>query len=119
MAQEKELTLAIERYDRHFPFFDGTVKAPDGYRLKVLQVGQSSALRDGVDRHGRMLHDEEFDVAEFSMSTYLMAKGRDMPIAGIPIFPRRQFSQIQIWVHPDSELWEPNELIGKNVALSS
>ena len=30
MAQEKELTLAIERYDRHFPFFDGTVKAPDG-----------------------------------------------------------------------------------------
>ena len=92
MAQKKELSVAIERYDRHFPFFDGTVKAPDGYKLKVLQVGQSSDLRDGIDRHGRMLHGEEFDVGEFSMSTYLMAKNRNMPIAGIPIFPRRLFS---------------------------
>ena len=119
MAQEKELTLAIERYDRHFPFFDGTVAAPDGYKLKVFQVGQSSDLRDGVDRHGRMLHGAEFDVGEFSMSTYLMAKGRNMPIAGIPIFPRRLFSQSQMWVHPESELWEPKDLVGKKVALSS
>ena len=119
MAQDKELSIAIERYDRHFPFFDGTVAAPDGYRLKVYQAGQSSVLRDGVDRHGRMLHGEEFDVAEFSMSTFLMAKGRDMPIAGIPIFPRRLFSQSQMWVHPDSNLWQPKDLIGKKVALSS
>jgi 4,5-dihydroxyphthalate decarboxylase len=119
MAKEKELTLAIERYDRHFPFFDGTVKAPDGYKLKVFQVGQTRGLRDGADRHGRMLHGEEFDVAEFSMSTYLMAKGRDMPIAGIPIFPRRHFSQSQMWVHPESDFWEPKDLIGKKVALVS
>ncbi|HSR55442.1 MAG TPA: 4,5-dihydroxyphthalate decarboxylase [Alphaproteobacteria bacterium] len=119
MAQEKELTIAIERYDRHFPFFDGTVKAPDGYKLKVFQVGQSSELRDGIDRHGRMLHGEEFDVAEFSMSTFLMAKGRNMPIAGVPIFPRRLFSQSQMWVHPDSDFWEPKDLVGKKVALSS
>ena len=45
MAQDKELSVAIERYDRHFPFFDGTVKAPDGYKLKVFQVGQSRAAR--------------------------------------------------------------------------
>jgi len=119
MTQDKELSVAIERYDRQFPFFDGTVKAPDGYKLKVLQVGQSRGLRDGADRHGRMLHGEEFDVAEFSMSTYLMAKGRDMPIAGIPIFPRRHFSQSQMWVHPESDLWEPKDLIGKKVALVS
>jgi 4,5-dihydroxyphthalate decarboxylase len=119
MAQEKELTVAIERYDRHFPFFDGTVKGPDGYKLKVFQVGQSSVLRDGIDRHGRMLHGEEFDVAEFSMSTFLMAKGRNLPIAGVPIFPRRLFSQSQMWVHPDSDYWEPKDLVGRKVALSS
>ncbi len=113
------LTLAIERYDRHFPFFDGTVTAPDGVDLKILQVGQSVNLRDGTGRHGRMLHNEEFDVCEFSMSSYLMAKGRDMPIAGVPIFPRRLFSQSQMWVHPDSNLWEPKDLIGKKVALST
>ncbi|MDH3240055.1 MAG: 4,5-dihydroxyphthalate decarboxylase [Alphaproteobacteria bacterium] len=119
MAQDKDLTLAIERYDRHFPFFDGTVTPPEGYNLKVFQVGQSSELRDGIDRHGRMLHGEEFDVAEFSMSTFLMAKGRNMPIAGVPIFPRRLFSQSQMWVHPDSDFWHPRDLVGKKVALSS
>lgn len=119
MAEKLKLTLAIERYDRHFPFFDKTVTPPDGVELEVFQVGQSSDLRDGTDRHGRMLHGGEFDVAEFSMSTYLMAKGRGMPIAGIPVFPRRLFSQSQMWVHPESEMWEPKDLIGKKVALSS
>lgn len=118
MAEKQKLVLAIERYDRHFPFFDGTVTPPDGVDLKVLQVGQSVTLRDGTDRHKRMLKGD-FDVAEFSMSSYLMAKGRGMPIAGIPVFPRRLFSQSQMWVHPDSNLWHPKDLIGKKVALSS
>ncbi len=113
-----KLTIGIERYDRHFPFFDNTVKVPNNIDLKVLQVGQSVTLRDGTDRHGRMLKGD-FDVAEFSMSTFLMAKGRGMPIAGIPIFPRRLFSQSQMWVHPESNLWHPKDLVGKKVALSS
>jgi 4,5-dihydroxyphthalate decarboxylase len=119
MAKNLTLSLAMERYDRHFPFFDQTVTPPKGVDLKVYQVGQSSNLRDGTDRHERMLHENAFDVAEFSMSTYLMAKGRGMPIAGVPVFPRRLFSQSQMWVHPDSGLWEPKDLIGKKVALSS
>ena len=35
-----QLTIALERYDRHFPFFDGTVKPPKGIELKTMQVGQ-------------------------------------------------------------------------------
>ena len=112
------LTLAIERYDRHFPFFDGTAQPPPGVALSVLQVGQSATLRDGKNRHGRMLKGE-FDIAEFSMSSFLMAKARGIPIAGIPVFPRRLFSQSQMWVHPDSNLWHPRDLIGRKVALSS
>jgi 4,5-dihydroxyphthalate decarboxylase len=118
MAEKIKLTIGIERYDRHFPFFDGTVKVPESIALKVLQVGQSVTLRDGTDRHRRMLKGE-FDVGEFSMSSYLMAKGRGMPIAGIPVFPRRLFSQSQMWVHLQSQLWHPKDLIGKKVALSS
>lgn len=120
MATSKKLKLSIgiERYDRHFPFFDGTVPVPDDIELKIFQCGQSVTLRDGTDRHGRMLRGE-FDVGEFSMSSYLMAKGRGMPIAGIPVFPRRLFSQSQMWVHPDSNLWHPKDLAGKKVALSS
>jgi 4,5-dihydroxyphthalate decarboxylase len=118
MANKLKLSIGIERYDRHFPFFDHTVKVLDNIELDVQQVGQSVTLRDGTERHGRML-EGDFDVAEFSMSTFLMAKGRGMPIAGIPIFPRRLFSQSQMWVHPDSNLWHPKDLIGKKVALSS
>jgi len=114
-----KLTIALDRYDRHFPFFDRTVKSPVGIELEVLQVGQSATLRDGKERHERMLHQLEFDICEFSMSTYLMARSRGMPITAIPVFPRRLFSQSQMWVHPESGLWHPQDLPGKKVALSS
>ncbi len=113
------LTIALDRYDRHMPFFDGTVKPPDGMTLKALQVGQSDVLRDGTGRHERMINGKEFDVCEFSMSSYLMAKDRGVPMTAVPVFPRRLFSASQMFVHPDSNLWEPKDLVGKTVALSS
>ena len=119
MAQPLTLTIALERYDRHMPFFDGTVKIPPGLALTPLQVGQTGPLRDGNERHERMIHDRAFDIAEFSMSTYLMAKNRGLPLTAVPIFPRRLFSASQMFVHPLSNLWEPKDLIGKKVALSS
>jgi 4,5-dihydroxyphthalate decarboxylase len=119
MAQPLTLTIALERYDRHMPFFDGTAKTAPGLTLKALQVGQSGSLRDGTDRHERMIHDRAFDVAEFSMSTYLMAKNRGIPLTAVPVFPRRLFSASQMFVHPLSNLWEPKDLVGKKVALSS
>jgi 4,5-dihydroxyphthalate decarboxylase len=119
MAQPLTLTIALERYDRHMPFFDRTVKVPSGLALKALQVGQTATLRDGSDRHERMIHDRAFDVAEFSMSTYLMAKNRGLPLTAVPVFPRRLFSASQMFVHPLSNLWEPKDLVGKKVALSS
>jgi 4,5-dihydroxyphthalate decarboxylase len=114
-----KLTIALDRYDRHFPFFDGTVPVHHDIELDVKQVGQSVKLKDGSDRHGRMLHQQAYDVCEFSMSTFLMAKARNIPISGIPVFPRRLFSQSQMWVHPDSGFYHPRDLIGKKVALSS
>ena len=113
-----DLSIALERYDRHFPFFDGTAQPPQGVNLKVLQVGQSAAARDGKDRHGRML-EGEFDLAEFSMSTYLMAIDRNLPITGVPVFPRRLFSAGLIFVRAGSPLRSPTELRGKRVAIRS
>ena len=49
------LSLALDRYDRHFPFFDGTVSAPKGVALTVLQVGQSQDWRDGGPGRGHAL----------------------------------------------------------------
>jgi 4,5-dihydroxyphthalate decarboxylase len=113
-----ELTLALSHYDRHVPFFDGTVHA-EGVDLNVLIVGQSDRQRDGEDRHERMLQKGEFDVSELSLSSYLMAKSRGMPFTAIPVFPRRLFSLSQMWVNVDAGIHSPNDLIGKKVGLHS
>lgn len=112
-----DLTIALERYDRHFPFFDGSVKAPAGTTYRALQVGQSYPLKDGIDRHGNMLHKKAYDIAEFSMSTYLMAIDRKVPLVGIPVFPRRLFSSGLMFVREDSAIAHPRELKGKRVAI--
>lgn len=113
-----EIKLAIDRYDRHFPFFDGSLTHSFGFDIKPFQVGQSALLQHGTDRHELFL-DGQFDVAEFSMSSFLAAKTRGYPIVGIPVFPRRLFSTSQMWVKQDSDMTEPKHLIGKNVALSA
>lgn len=113
-----KLSLAISHYDRHVPFFDSTVK-PKGLDLNILIVGQSDRQRDGEDRHERMLQKGEFDVAEISLSSYLMAKSRNMPFTAIPVFPRRLFSLSQMWINVDAGIRQPKDLIGKKVGLHS
>lgn len=113
------LSLAIDRYDRFFPFFDGTVQTPDSVSLDVYQVGQTVPLRDGEFRHERMIYDEEFDACEFSFSSFIMAKKRGLPIVGIPVFPRRLFSAGLWYVHRDSPLRSFSDLQGKRVGVNS
>lgn len=115
------LTFALDRYDRHFPFFEGTAPLPGGLDFEVLQVGQSSPGRDGTGRHERMYPGLEFDIAEFGLSPYLMMAARDMelPFTAIPAFPRRLFSQSQMWVRLRAGIEGPADLVGKRIALRS
>jgi len=113
------IILAIDRYDRHFPFFDNTVTLPPGLALRVLQIGQSTDLRDGKNRHVRMLREGEFDAAETSLASYVVAKGKGLPFTAIPVFPRRLFSQGQIYVNVDAGIHTPADLAGRTVGLQS
>src|SRR5262244_1530289 len=117
MAQAK-LTMALSRYDRHIPFFDGSVKA-EGVDLTILEVGQSEPLKHGQDRHKRMLQKQEFDICELSLSSYLIAKSRGMPFTAIPVFPRRLFSLSQMWVNKNAGIHSPQDLVGRKVGLST
>ena len=116
---QTDISLAIDRYDRHFPFFDGTLDIPDSLNLTVLQAGETSSQRDGAHRHKRMLQDGEFDAAEVSFSSFIMAKARGLPFTGIPAFPRRLFSQTQMYVPAESDITEPSALSGKRIGLQS
>ncbi|MGE0745327.1 MAG: PhnD/SsuA/transferrin family substrate-binding protein [Rhodospirillales bacterium] len=113
------LTLALDRYERHVPLFDRRVAPPDGFDFALMEVGQEAALRHGRHRHERMLRDGEFDVAELSLSSYLIAVDRGLPVTAVPVFPRRLFSQTQMFVRADSALEHPRDLAGKRVALQS
>jgi 4,5-dihydroxyphthalate decarboxylase len=117
MAQLK-LTMALSHYDRHIPFFDGSVQV-QGVDLQVLEVGQSNPLKHGQDRHERMLQKSEFDICELSLSSYLIAKSRGMPFTAIPVFPRRLFSLSQMWVNKNAGIESPQDLVGRKVGLST
>ncbi len=114
-----KMTIALSLYDRHIPFFDGTLALPKNIEFNVLQVGQSVPLRDGINRHERMIQKGEFDVCELSLSSYIMAKNRNMPFTAIPVFPRRLFSQSQMYVNVGSGIHSAQDLIGRKVGLSS
>src|SRR5690242_13688662 len=113
-----KLTMALSHYDRHIPFFDGSVKV-EGADVEILEVGQSSPLKHGQDRHERMLQKAEFDICELSLSSYLMAKRRVMPFTAVPLFLRRLFSLSQMWVNTDAGINSPQELVGKKFGLST
>jgi len=118
MAIEK-LSIALERYDRHVPFFTGAVKPPDGVRLDLFEVGQSNPRRDGAQRNTRMLYNAEFDACEVGLAPYITAKAQGMDVCALPIFPRRLFSPGRMFVTPASGIEKPADLVGRNIGIHS
>ena len=119
MDDARPVTLALDRYDRHLPFFDGTLDVPSDIALRVVQAGEAGRLRDGAHRHARMLNEGEFDAAEVSLSSYVMAHARGRPFTAVPAFPRRLFSQTQIYVNENAGIAHPRDLAGRRVGLQS
>ncbi len=113
----RTLTIALDRYDRHVPFFTGQVPPPQGYALKPLEVGMSPPRRDGIDRHHRMLVRREFDIAEVSLASYIIGVSRGAAFTAVPAFPRRLFSQNHIFVRRDAGIRSPGDLAGKRVGI--
>jgi 4,5-dihydroxyphthalate decarboxylase len=116
-----ELTIALNRYDRHVPIFDGSVGLRNDIVLRPLEVGESHELKHGGSRHARMLKSQEFDLAEMSLCSWIaaVAQNPDLPLVGIPTFPRRFFSVGQIYVGAQSMAEKPSDLIGKKVGVHS
>lgn len=113
----ERITIALDRYDRHIPFFMGLVEPPAGIEIEALEVGMVPPRRDGIDRHRRMLVDQEFDVAEVSLVSYILARQRGVPLIAVPTVPRRLFSQNHIFVNADAGITSPQDLAGKRVAI--
>ena len=84
-----KLTLACGLSDRTIALSNGRVK-PDGVELTFLASPPSE------ETFRRMLKDNEFDISEMSLSSYIVAKSINMPFIAIPVFPNRKFRHSSI-----------------------
>ncbi|MEK7879209.1 MAG: PhnD/SsuA/transferrin family substrate-binding protein, partial [candidate division NC10 bacterium] len=66
----------------------------------------------------RQLKDQEFDVSEMSLSSYITARNRgDAPFIAIPVFPSRIFRHSCIFVNADAGIRTPGDLAGRRVGV--
>jgi 4,5-dihydroxyphthalate decarboxylase len=87
---------------------DGTVRA-DGIDLNVIELPVEETFF-------RMARHREFDVAEMSLSSYMVSLSRpDSPFIALPVFPSRCFRHSCIYVHADAGITEPQHLVGKRI----
>src|SRR5205823_12144787 len=91
------LTLACGGYDRTLPLALGDVR-PAGIDLTYLRLHPHPEAI-----FWRMSHHQEFDVAEMSLSSYLLGRSRgDDSLEAIPVFPSRFFRHGSIYVNSAS-----------------
>ncbi|MCK9914304.1 hypothetical protein MXD81_34635 [Microbacteriaceae bacterium K1510] len=110
MTKKLELTLACGDYEIIRPLKEGIVR-PDGIELTVL-TGADSATR-----HWRFLRNNEYDLAECSASSYIAARGRNMPFRALPVFLHRRFRHGFIFTNTSKNIVKPTDLIGKKVGV--
>ena len=106
------LTFACGDYDTHKALQDGRVK-PDGIDLTILTDMDSST------RHWRFLRNREFDIAECSCSSYIVARGQGLPFRAIPVFPHRRFRHGFVFINTKKGIAKPADLIGKKIGVKS
>ncbi|HMF66617.1 MAG TPA: ABC transporter substrate-binding protein [Phyllobacterium sp.] len=112
MTKKVELTLACGDYEIVRALREGQVK-PDGIDLTILTE------MDSTTRHWRFLRNGEFDIAEVSLSSYVTARGRNLPFTAIPVFLHRRFRHGFIFINSKSGIREPKDLIGRRVGVKN
>jgi 4,5-dihydroxyphthalate decarboxylase len=108
MAKEIELTLMLADYHRTRPLLSGEITV-DGVKLKPQRAVPGEACMRPVY--------EEFDIAEMSLSWYMMARCRNEPVIALPIFPLRMQIHPYIFCGASSGIEGPEDLKGKKIGM--
>jgi 4,5-dihydroxyphthalate decarboxylase len=112
MTSQVPLTLACGDYEIHRALKEGAVPV-DGVDLTVLTDMDSST------RHWRFLRNREFDIAECSCSSYIVARDQGLPFRAIPVFPHRRFRHGFAFINTTKGIKKPSDLIGKKIGVKS
>ncbi|MSP57113.1 MAG: ABC transporter substrate-binding protein [Myxococcales bacterium] len=110
MSTRIQLSLACGDYDINQGLITGEV-VPQGVDLTVVTA-------PSPERHFRMNRNDEFDICEFSLGSYIMAHGRgDWPVTAIPAFPHRRFRHGYIFVNTGAGIRSARDLNGRRVGI--
>lgn len=105
-----QMTIACGSYDRVRPLQDGSVTA-EGLDLNVMIL----PIEEIFFRVARF---QDFDAAEMSLSSYLIARSREMPrLTAIPVFLSRKFRHQDIYIRSDSNIRKPEDLRGARIGM--
>jgi len=108
MAHDLELTLMLADYHRTRPLLSGEITA-EGIKLQPRRAETGEACLRPVY--------EEFDIAEMSLSWYMMARYRNEPVIALPIFPLRMQIHPYIFCSSASGIERPEDLKGKKIGM--
>ena len=102
------LTFACGDYDRTRALEEGTIR-PDGIELTYLRLPVEETFF-------RMMRHREFEVAEMSLSTYVVSlQAEPAPFIALPVFTSRMFRHGSLYCHVDAGVSGPEDLRGKVV----
>lgn len=105
-----DLTLACGRYDRVAPLLDGRVRV-EGCDVTFIPLEPEECF-------WRMLQGEEFDVAEMSLGSFCMLRGRgDDRFVAIPAFLSRSFRHNAVYVRDDDSITSARDLNGAAIGV--
>ena len=108
MARDLELTILLADYHRTHPLLSGEISAK-GIKLKPRRAETGEACMRPVY--------EEFDIAEMSLSWYMMARCRNEPVIALPIFPLRMQIHPYIFCATSAPIERPEDLKGKKIGM--
>jgi 4,5-dihydroxyphthalate decarboxylase len=98
------------------------------YNERVEPLMDGSIRVDGVDliptyshpaeTFWRQLKFGEFEIAEMSLSSYLIARAQGADMIALPVFPSRRLFQTELSYHADSGITKPEDLAGKRLGVA-
>src|SRR5262245_65118969 len=102
-----KLTFAvISAFDERVePLMNGTVQAEG---IDLIPTYSHPA-----ETFWRQLKFGEFEVAEMSMSSFLMARSKGTDMIALTVFPSRRLFQTELSYHVDSGITKPEDLADK------
>ena len=112
MTSKLPLTLACGDYELVRPLLERKVEV-DGVDLTMLTD------MDSATRHWRFLRNNEFDVAEVSISSYLAARDNDWPFRAIPVFLHRRFRHGFMFINTGKGIAKPGDLKGRRIGVKT